>query len=823
MLSADEINSWFPEPAGSMGIAINNITASDSVNLRFIGGEKSNHRLRSDNAALTRTDFKTKKDTNGVIYHGFLYSNSGKNPEVYIEQNYTKGDKVEFIVGSNGSAQTYVLESPSGIKKIGRYTGYNQAEKLTFFVAEDGAHKLYGVDEKLAVCRIYRTPLVLTPVTGTIRQPKSLTNYQIRFANTASGATYDVTPQGNTYATELGVGYTYELSLIDANGYVVSDGQTFDFTATWETHDITISAVKLRTISGAITGLPAEQLAKVAFAFVRPEGKIYIPEIHITTDKYTLYVEKGVEYAIQALHVNDYALPFTTISAKANTMLDLAFTPKPLYPITIAPTGATLADLSTAKFIFTNLHENDYTYAFTGTENINLRDGVYSVTVMNTGDWKQLLTSNVKVNGEAVTKTIDFARNVAPTPIAYRPEISVGTGKEFATINDALAAIRTMKREADARVTILIEPGTYEEMLLIDIDNITLKNASPTPSIELLNGGVHIDKNAVRITGYYGHGYDYFSMNSGFFWDARTLQINKENGYASTTNKGGSGESYWNSTVVVTAKDFHAENIIFENSYNQYISKKESEDVLVEAVGTKGPRPTDAGNTAVQDRRFRERACALAFTSTADRAWLNNCCVVSRQDALYGDEGPRVAINGGRLLGSVDYIFGGMTLICKNTELAMLVNEDKNDVAYLTASKTTAGRGYLFWECTVTSARPEREMMEKQPAKAGLLGRPWDANGETVFYKTRVETTPEGKSLILPLGWGNGLVASGSPRSVEYGTVEESGEDNTSDRIHWAKMPDDPILPDGTAITLFNFTKGNDGWNPFNQALKPEH
>ena len=69
-------------------------------------------------------------------------------------------------------------------------------------------------------------------------------------------------------------------------------------------------------------------------------------------------------------------------------------------------------------------------------------------------------------------------------------------------------------------------------------------------------------------------------------WNEETLKVNKENGYLSYVNTGSgtTNNSYWNATVVVSADGFEAENIIFENSYNQYISKKESEDVVVEWV-----------------------------------------------------------------------------------------------------------------------------------------------------------------------------------------------------------------------------------------------
>ncbi len=933
MLTVDEINSWFTEAPGSKGVTVSNITASEGINFKFVGAGKSNHRLRSDNKALTRYDEKTKKDADGVIYHGFIYSNAGSNTGVYVEQNYEVGDKIEFIVGSNGGAQTYVLESPSGTKQEGKFTAAAQAEKLTFYIAEPGAHKLYGTDEKLVVCRIYRTPALMVNVSGSITAPADIpADYQLRFTNTASHAQYDVTPAGATYNISLAANAEYEISLINANGYVVSEGKQFTLNNETLTHDLVIKAIDLCTISGNVTGLTAEELAKLELSFEIPADKIYQPEYTLNADAtYSIQVEKGVEYTIHSLNVNDYALPFTTISADADKSLDLAFALKPQYAITIVPTGATVAELVAAQFTFTNLNEEGYVYTFTGTDNILLRDGVYSVKVSNTGIWTQLLTSNLKVAGANVNKTIDFTAEVSSwnfadadftegnytssaetynyktlqftgakrdktylaanngaqilipvkgasnitikacyqyslyigedsiataktgstsqidvftyaydgpagvvtletkgttylcaievTPVvAYKAEITVGAGKDYATLNEALAAIRSMTRKAGERVTVFIEPGNYEEMLKIDVNEVTFKNASATPSIALKDGGVNIDANAVRITGYYGHGYDYYSMGTNYMWDERTLQINKENGYASVVNGGGSSSTFWNATVIVSAKDFHAENIIFENSFNQYISKKESEDIVVEAAGSKGIRPTDVANTSVQERSFRERACALAFTKTADRAWLDNCCIVGRQDALYGDNGVRVAVNGGRLLGACDYLFGGMILVCKNTDLAMLVTSDGNDVAYITASKNNTGRGYLFWECNVVSAIPEVEMVETTSAKAGLWGRPWDAKGEAVFYKTEVGTTPAGKSLIQPAGWNDGLVAGGSPNSIEYGTIETSGEDNSAARVTWAKVLTEPTLPDGTEITLRNFTHGSDQWNPFNET-----
>src|SRR5690606_33615918 len=106
---------------------------------------------------------------------------------------------------------------------------------------------------------------------------------------------------------------------------------------------------------------------------------------------------------------------------------------------------------------------------------------------------------------------------------------------------------------------------------------VTLKNSAASPGTDIFNKGIDISPNAVRITSYYGHGYNYYSMGNNQKWNEDVLNVNKENGAYSYTNAGSgtTNGSYWNATVVVNAKGFEAENIIFENSFNQYISTKE--------------------------------------------------------------------------------------------------------------------------------------------------------------------------------------------------------------------------------------------------------
>lgn len=405
--------------------------------------------------------------------------------------------------------------------------------------------------------------------------------------------------------------------------------------------------------------------------------------------------------------------------------------------------------------------------------------------------------------------------------VDYQSHVYVGADKEFKTINAALSAVREMVRDGDQRVTIMIDPGNYEEMLVIDMPNVTLKNAANSPSIDILNQGVDIAEGAVRVTSYYGHGYSYYSMGNDQKWNADVLRVNKENGYLSYENKGSgtTNGSYWNATVVVSAHGFIADHIIFENSFNQYISLKESEDVVVMwESGGKGIRPVSYGNTSVQNKSFVERAAAIAITNNTDKVILNKCRVIGRQDSFFGGINSRVVVYKGAMMGATDYIFGGMTAVFYKSDLLMNTSNNSTDVAYITAAQQSSGRGYLMYECIIGSAMPNIETATATTSKPGYFGRPWQAvTSEVVFYNTRIKTSGYtgyvGKSLIMPAGWLNTLGGE-SNKMYEYGTIEESGENNLGSRVSWSTVLGEPTLTDGTAITTFNFTKGNDGWDP---------
>ena len=160
-------------------------------------------------------------------------------------------------------------------------------------------------------------------------------------------------------------------------------------------------------------------------------------------------------------------------------------------------------------------------------------------------------------------------------------------------INDALDSARAVYQARQERTTIYIAPGTYQEELTIDIPGLKLINKSR--------------KKQVKITWYYGHGYQYKSMGD-------------------VPNYGGRRTRRWNASVLVTAPDFYAENIIFENSFNLYVSEKEAQDSLVDISQSDMPwtekerpkkvmpvRPKEIGSTEVAKRQSGNKTCCMVI------------------------------------------------------------------------------------------------------------------------------------------------------------------------------------------------------------------
>lgn len=940
-LTAEVINGWYDAAItpGSTGHTFPSFSAGI---LSWVGG--GNDRLRSSNTALTRYDNNGAGTLGDETFTGALYVNASAAKNRYLSIALQEDDEVcVYAKTQNGNGKLtfeYVADpiAQTDVAAIG-----NTVTLARFVARAAGTYHIFDAADKPFYFRVIRKEAEYVTVSGTVHTGSATlpADYALVFTNEA-GKSWQATPAKGAYSVKLPKGESYAVTLANAPRFIITGDKTVT-PASDVTFDVAVSEVELVSVTGTVTGLPVSLLSKLNLQLIpEKQGALYEPQPEIAADgSYTMEVEPNVTYRIVASGVNDYRLTETALLVSAAATVNVGFEPKPVYDLTITGTGLTPEQNARLRFTFVNLHEAGYAYSFGAGEKVALRDGVYSVVAegVDALPLQQALTSNLKIEGQPVTKQIvfetvtqwpfndrviavgdtaykglllsgnvsnemskghlvgkegavvripmnpnekavityyysaDFSVNggeaitttsgstsafetteyVYPAAVAgyadivfnsgssyitnistkkitpYAPKLTVGKNGEFATIGEALGAVACMERPNGERVEIMIEPGNYEEMLVIDQPNVSLVNAAAAPGIGLLNNGVDIEANAVRITSYYGHGYHYYSMHNNQKWNADVLRVNKENGYLSyeNTGSGSTNGSYWNATVVIAADGFIAESIIFENSFNQYISVKESEDVVVEwQVGGKGTRPTDAGNTQVQNKNFVERAAAVAITNNTDKTLFNKCRIIGRQDSFYGGTNARVAIFKGCVMGACDYIFGGMVAAFYQTELMLNTSDDKNDVAYITAAQQSSGRGYLMYECTVNSATPGIETASANESKPGYFGRPWTAaTSEVVFYNTRIAATAHpdhaGKSLIEPAGWNSSLGGE-SPLCYEYNTSEASGEDNSALRASWSQVLSSPVLADGTPVSLYNFTKGNDGWDPFKALIEDD-
>lgn len=976
MITASNINAQYPEGSAGTGYTIpaEGFNFNDEVIFETAG--KTNHRLRSTNTELIRYDDKSLSDALGNAYKGYIYSNAGSTPAVTIGVKLYKNDILTAMVGSNGGTSNIAVADANGtvLDEFTYTLGGGKVDTMKFAAPADGMYYLYSKDEKLVVARLYRAhtqPVIVSGAVSGDSLPSG--DWAVRFTNKSTGEVTLGKVVNNQYSCYLYEEFDYNVTLENANGFIVGkDDPTMSLAkgAGNTTFDVPIAAIELTSFSGEIKGIPAGLLKEDALTFTA--DKIYIPEITISGSAFNLNVEAGVEYTISVdSSVDDYTLVTKKISSSSADK-NIVFEKKPTYKVTINPVGATAADLANATFTFTKITvggpnidaetnangnmaypDGNYVYTFEGPDNIELRDGQYQVKVTGAGACLQKITSDVKINGDAVTKEVSFTsepvtewnfknaefwangaegvyntldasglatfkshsvgasikngqllvpvsgpstiilhacydyqfafedeeevnvktgstgiedeftytytggagyvtinvgasktsyfNDLKVVPVSsnpYEAVITVGTDKDYKTIQAAVKAAESMNRPEGekGRVTIKVDPGNYEEIVIISGDYISIENAAAdSAELALTNKGVDIGANEVRITSYYAEGCAYYSMGSDYCYSEEVLAANKENGYFTTKNAGGTAANYWNSTVVVKGSDFHAKGIIFENSFNQYVSEKEANDVVVATNGnfknlaavqktdknlTKGRTELskDAFSTEVQKRPYVERASALAVCG--DRGVYEKCRVVGRQDSLYNRDNNRAVFKDCILMGAVDYIFGGAILTFDNCELVANTSDlYASDQCYITAAQQSAGRGYLFYNCSVRAPEPNVETANTTKNIAQVMfGRPWKGTtSETIFFNTKLdEHTTTDTSIIATAAWSTSL--GGAAKCYEYGTIEKANVENSNGRAKWAPVLKTPVLPDGTPILRYEWTKGNDGWNPFNET-----
>ena len=772
-------------------------------------------------------------------------TNAPDIPEGYsIDFTNEAGKKFSAVVSGGTYTVNLPLEYTYSVS-LGNANGYIIAGELSLEVSDA------ETEFDITVLQVS-----LYSVTGAITGLPDLSDLTLTYtpdpdSNKIYSPVVSIDTATSAYSVDLEANVEYTISAEGVNDFEIL-ANTITIGEANQTSDIVFTAKPLYSVSINTPDLDSNQKAKLHLTFnnLNEEGYSYsfsdVDSVALRNGVYTIDYEGLDEYPIELA-----LTPNLSVNG-ANTSMDLKFDPvtnwsfddkvinssDPFYK-GLSLKGGLKNEIAKGHLaggigdsILVPMNAGEkliVSYYYTADFTINGGEQVYtnskSTSTVEHVEYifpESSVGTAIIVCGDAQSTT--YITNIEIKPVVdYKATLTVGEDKDYQTINGALDAISNMDRSNDERVTVVIDPGNYEEMLVINSPNVTLTNASSTPSIALQNKGVEIDENAVRITSYYGQKYNFFSQGPDNKWNAEALAVNKANGYTTYENKEGTGggTSYWNATVVVNASGLIIENIILENSFNQYISLKESQDVVQAKNASEPTRPTDYGNTDVQDRGagYVTQAAAIGIASSADKVILYKCRVIGRQDSFYGAAPSRVVIYKGAMMGAVDYLFGAMNAVFYKTDLVMNTSDYGSDASYLTAAQQGSGqRGYLMYECHVKSTVPGIETASLYGAKPGYYGRPWSPNtSEVVFFKTTIDTSTypgsEGLSLINPAGWTSSLGGE-SPYMYEFGTIEKSGEDNSASRVTWSTVLSEPKLTDGTEITTFNFTKGDDGWDP---------
>jgi pectinesterase len=305
--------------------------------------------------------------------------------------------------------------------------------------------------------------------------------------------------------------------------------------------------------------------------------------------------------------------------------------------------------------------------------------------------------------------------SLAPLMAAQPAEIVVaadGTGTHT-TIQSALDAIPAGNTEPRL---ISVKPGTYKEHILLPKEKpfITLVGLGTDPSQVVLS------------------------------YDMTARSIDPATG----KEVGTSGSASW----VVSANDFTARNVTFENS---------------------------AG----------DRGQAVAMRIMSDRVVFRNCRFLGWQDTLYPNGGRNYFVDC-HVEGRVDFIFGRGQAVFENCTI-----HSKNG-GFVTAASTLPERqfGLVFLDCKLTG--------DGDPA---YLGRPWRDHAMVAFVRCEIG------GHVRPEGWHNwnNPAREQTARFIEYGNTGPGAD--RSRRVPWAKTLSDE---EARAYTAKHILAGDDGWDP---------
>lgn len=619
--------------------------------------------------------------------------------------------------------------------------------------------------------------------------------------------------------------YTVTLSGDTVDEYEVKSDKVINISSN-ETKTITVDKVNFVNISGSITCDKSDVLTTAEMKFV--DGN-YCYTASISDGTYSASVCPGKTYNVKLAGTDDYQYDLTDYTdinvLDANVSKNLAFEKVSYWDLKntqrtysantniagkkyrglefsgyTAKAGSGYVDMygngdSHSTYIKIPVSDDvssvniDYSYG-SGSPSVSVEGStVITLSKGDSGTYKYALTSDditkgyvtFEVNGESNCKVYVYGVSLVNDSITYEGNevLEVGEGKSYTTVSSALDAVSKMtgRGESDV-VTIKVDPGVYrEKQIIINEPNVKLVNAK-TPSSYVYGKSEEAVKSSdnVVITGYYGYGCLYKSLNSDGY-------------YSPSADDNGYDPASWGVVFYVNsgAKNFSAQGITFENSYNIYVTDEEKEDITGAsenesyskvAAYAANRKENSVSDADVQSKAYTERAAAVILD--AENTSFERCAFISSQDTLFTSNKNTSAygtFSDCFVQGNTDYICGDGKYDFNSCRLVWGGYSDNASAGYITASKT--GAVHKFINCTIENS----SLNGSNKFTPGYFGRPWgNMTCKVMFINCSSENT------INAYGWSNWdstNTAEGTKGFIEYSL---NADDSSYDVLRKSKL-----------------------------------
>lgn len=761
-------------------------TAGESGGILYVSRDAGNSGVTYDSDKLRFRQgsvlyLPVKDDTTKVKYEQ-LCSNAATDRPVYI--------------GSADSGYSVQMKTTTQSVTVDDITGY--------IVEKEGQKYLpviSGGDVKVRTMALTEyNPIINVTVTGTVANAAENGITEIKFDSLTDSSAKTVTAQVDSngkYSVVLkrvNGSARYEVS-ISAVGFKINDtdnGNILELTGEDATavKDFEAVADAVATVSGSIMGIPADAVkGTVSVKFVPDNSKLSTIDVDVkaqTDGSYSfsnVSINSSSNYSVVLGGVDDYEVT-EKLNKAAGDYTDVKIAATQRAKVNVSGKFVTSDDKASdvTKITFTNKSDSSYSYSFDVTGDgykAQLRAGEYDTSVVSE---KYTAYDHVSVGSADVLNDVYLETEADTSPVEYQAEVKVGKDQQFETITDAVKYIGRMTRTTE-RVTITLTDALYREQVMVDTPYVTISSEAGS-----------------TITWYYGSGYTYYSADmNGYYSEARAVD-KYEKGVEI-----GMGTGHWGATVNVlpTATAFRSEGVIYESSFNRYMTTEEVADGVGKGGDNSKVDRSKATDADIKLYKNKERACVIFIE--ADQSEFKDCQFLSSQDTMFtGNNTEHTYFKNCVIEGTTDYICGDGSAVFDSCTLSMYGYGDKAaSGSIIVASKALSQLGYLFNNCKVV--KTSYPGINKGITKT-YFARPWRADSKVVFLNTEVEDA----NTIAPAGFTSmSNVTPAKAKYYEYNThLADGTKVSTSSRAAGVnKMTDE----EASAVKLEDYFEG---WTP---------